>query len=333
MSGGAVADGWNGNNPADRWVSPKTGQFTRSSNSRSLPSFLSRRSLLAGWVEVAGLIVLALAGCTMLAAPSEQKPPTSILAKPRMNPGSCAVEIFFVRFPLGAVVGNEELWRHVDESRLTPETRQILWANGFRAGVLGGCIPSCLAHLLGLHGPKELNPNTPEEELPPTGEVSVAKRHLQIPPRERREILVGSPREELTVFLAEKAGIRGRNYPEAQPVLALSWSPLPEGRLCLQIAPEITFGQPRTRYAAAEGHFRLDVVRPRETFPDMQITVNLAPGEMLILGGFPDRAGTLGHRFFIEDTQQRLVILRPVQTQHDELFRPEEFLRLLGLSG
>ena len=72
----------------------------------------------------------------------------NFLARPQMNPGSCAVEIFFVRFPVSSPLGNDELWREIDETRVPAEARQLLWANGLRAGVVGAGLTPGIVSLL-----------------------------------------------------------------------------------------------------------------------------------------------------------------------------------------
>ncbi len=250
-----------------------------------------------------------------------------------MNPGSCALEVYFIRAPEGSPLVNEELWREIDDSRIPAEIRELLWANGFRVGVVGICIPPAVAALFDLKG--ESTPSSGEgwHTTPIEPSLSVIKRHLQVPPRENRQILLGEAAPELTIFVVERGGVRGRTYAEAQTVLAVAWEPLPQGQIGLQVIPEISHGQPRTRYAASEGHFRLDVVRPRESLSDLRLNVRLIPGEMLVLGCWPNRPGTVGYQFFADQGQQKLVFVRVAQIQHDEVFRPEEFLRLAGVSA
>jgi hypothetical protein len=326
-----------GSIPQNGRTIPKDRDFTHKFGSQSV-YWEGRRPKRRKWdsnpakflVQNGLLCVILTLGCTPVAPTLKGK--ESFLARPQMNPGSCAVEIFFVRFPVGSPVGNEDLWREVDETRVPAETRQLLWANGLRVGVVGIGLTPAVVSLLGLKGSEEGD----KQDLPPVslaGNLTVAKRHLQLPPRERREVLLGPIAEHLTLLVAEKRGVRGRTFEQGQPVLALMWSPLSHGRICLQVTPEVTFGQPQTRYSAIEGHFRLDVVRPRESFLDLQVAVPLNPGEMLVVGCAPDRPGTLGYRFFVQETDQKVVIFRPSQIQHDDLFCPEEFSRLAGASS
>ncbi|MCS7238879.1 MAG: hypothetical protein NZ899_11505 [Thermoguttaceae bacterium] len=246
-----------------------------------------------------------------------------------MNPGSCAIELLFVRFPLGTPEGNDQLWHEIDDSRIAAEARQLLWTNGFKVGIVGTAPPAAVTSLLDLKG-ENLAATGLSTESPVLPAVKVVKRHIQLPPRESRQIYLGEPAEELTLFVAEKSGVRGRSFAQAQTGFTLSWSPLPQGQVCLQVVPEIFHGQPRTKYAAEEGHFRLDFVRPRESFTDLSLSVALAPGEMLVIGCSPDRPGTLGYQFLVDNTEQKLLFIRLAQVQHDEVFCPEDFARLCG---
>ena len=76
---------------------------------------------------------------------------------------------------------------------------------------------------------------------------------------------------------------------------------------------------------------RLEAGRPRRAFDEMTISATLSPGSMLLLSSVPRLPGSLGHHFFTEDNgrlEQKLLVLRLAQTQHDELFTPPEVLQL-----
>jgi hypothetical protein len=64
----------------------------------------------------------------------------------------------------------------------------------------------------------------------------------------------------------------------------------------------------------------------------MAIDAALAPGQMLVLGSLVDRPGSLGHRFFTGQNdgklEQKLLVIRLSQTQHDGLFDPPEVIPL-----
>jgi hypothetical protein len=72
--------------------------------------------------------------------------------------------------------------------------------------------------------------------------------------------------------------------------------------------------------------------RRKRTFDEMTIEARLSPGQMLVLGSLTSRPGSLGHRFFTLQrdgkTEQKLLIVRLAQTQHEELFDPDKALPL-----
>ena len=60
-------------------------------------------------------------------------------------------------------------------------------------------------------------------------------------------------------------------------------------------------------------------------------SATLPPGAMLVLGSLSSRPGSLGHHFFTENDgrlEQKLLVVRLAQTQHDDLFDPAEPLKL-----
>ena len=76
---------------------------------------------------------------------------------------------------------------------------------------------------------------------------------------------------------------------------------------------------------------RLETGRPRKVYDDMTMTANLQPGSMLILSSLSNRPGSLGHYFFTQNDarlEQKLLVVRLAQTQHDGLFSPPEPLKL-----
>ena len=69
---------------------------------------------------------------------------------------------------------------------------------------------------------------------------------------------------------------------------------------------------------------QLNTGRSREVFDRLAAQATLAPGEMLVFSSLPEREGSLGHYFFTEEhsgqLEQKLLVIRLSQTQHDDLF-------------
>ena len=280
-----------------------------------MSSFRSRIGLL-----MVPLVVVAMAGCTPI-----QPPRGKTLDPPSMSPSSCVLDIFFVRFPLGDEEADGPLWDEIDEQRLPGELRQCLARNGFRAGVVGGRMPLALARMLELSGKPAPSGECQQvrlEQLETT--PTVVRRHLQIRDGQRREILASDVCEQRDVLLCTEDGVCGRSYPDAQGVLAVEAHAEPDGRVRLELVPELHYGKHVPRYVGQQYAFRMETSRSRQAFDDLALSVTLTAEEMLVISGLPDRLSSLGHHFFTQDRSgqkdQKLLVIRLSQTQHDDLF-------------
>ena len=270
--------------------------------------------------------LLVLAGCATVELEDGDSP----LAPLEMPPDSAVLEVFFVRFPFGDAEVNGGLWQEIDEQQLSPDLRGRLTQNGFRVGVVGGQIPMRLSKLLEL-----------ADKAPPTGEASqidvadleseprVIRRHLSIRAGRRKEIIASGVYDQLPVLLCEPRQLGGQTYRKVQAVLAVITFPLGDGRIRIELVPELHHDDARPRWVGDQGMLRLEAGRPRREFDEMAISATLAPGSMLLVGSLPHLPGSLGHHFFTEADgrlQQKLLVVRLSQTQHDDLFALPEVL-------
>ena len=270
-------------------------------------------------------------------APLRQGPSESLLKKAQMSPDSFGLEIFFIRFPFGDAEANGQLWNETDEQHFSAEIRQQLAQNGFRVGILSGQIPVALSKLLEL--PEKSPPPGQPMEINSAGlesEPRVARRLLQLRSGRRGEVVVSGTYEQLPVLLRESGEICGQTYYQAQGLLALTPQPERDGRVRLTLIPELHHGQPRQQWVGGEGAdqglLRLQAGRPRRIFDAMTVVATLAPGDMLLMSSLPNRPGSLGHHFFTcgetQRREQKLLVIRLAQTQHNDLLAPNAVLPL-----
>ena len=267
------------------------------------------------------LAVLAIAGCV---TPSHKG--KSPLMPVQMSSDSVVIEMFFVRFPFGDPAVNEKLWEEIDEQCFSPELRERLTSNGFRVGMVGGQMPMELSKLLEL-----------SDKPAPTGKIEgaqvsdlesqprVVRRHLQLRAGQRGEIIASGVYPQLPVLVCESGQLSGRTYNQAQGIFAVKSLPQPDGRVQLEFVPELHHDQPRRRWVGNHGMLRLEASRPKQVYDDMTVAADLSPGEMLVFSSLSNRPGSLGHHFFSEDDgrlEQKLLLVRLSQTQHDVLFDP-----------
>jgi hypothetical protein len=269
-------------------------------------------------------------GCATTALPKGKSP----LMPAQMSPDSVVLDMFFVRVPLGDPEVNDKLWEGVDEQRFAPELRDRLARNGFRAGLLSGQMPAELSKLLELND----KPSTSAEAVSMKAEElekqpRVVRRHLPLRAGREGSIIASSIYPELPVLMSEPGELCGQTYRQAQGIFSIKSFPQADGRVRLVLVPELQHDQPAQRWITDQGMMRLDVRRPTRTFDELALTTDLAPGAMLILSSLPNRPGSLGHHFFTEKvdegrTEQKLLLIRLTQTQHDGLFTPPQPLKL-----
>jgi hypothetical protein len=264
-------------------------------------------------------------GCAPLELTSAAKTP---LAQPKMSPGTAVLDIYFVRFPFGDVDANGALWDEIDEQRLPPELRQRLADNGFRVGVVGSHVPDRLVKLMDLHETATTAPETTAATF--AAQPKVVVRHLQAGAGAREEIACHQAESMTPLLVGDDSGLQGKTFSNGQGIFAMRMHPQRDGAVRIELTPEVQYGEPESRFVAGgagAAEFRLEAGRPKEVFDSMSFEASLGPGEMLALTSLPERSASLGHHFFVETangaTEQKLLIIRVAQTQHDPLFGGE----------
>lgn len=270
-------------------------------------------------------VLVATGACTRIPKPEGKSP----LARAQMSPGACVLDIFFVRFPHADREANGPLWNEIDEQRLPCELRRQLAQNGFRVGLVGGQMPIRLAQMLELTDKTATAGQCQQVRLAEMESApAVVRHHLPLPPGRRREIVASGVCEKLSVLRSTPGGLCGESYTDAQGVLAVEAFPEPDGRVRLEFVPEVHHGQYAQRISGHQQAFRIETSRSQRAFEEMAFSVRLTPGDMLVVSGLPNRPGSLGHGFFTYERagyqEQKLLVIRLSQTQHDGLFAPPD---------
>lgn len=245
-------------------------------------------------------------------------------AKPTAD--SVTLDIIFARAPLGDEAINRDVWNEIDEQQLSSDLRRDLRRNGFRAGVVGGHVPSALASLMHMtdepvESPQETGVKLDDEPL-------VRRRVLQLASGKRGEILASRIYDEAPVLLNRDGQLSGQTFHAAQGVFAIRAHVDHDGRIRLALTPELHHGEPTKQWSGGnEGIFQLNMAKPRELFERLAIDTALAPGQMLVVTCLGDRAGSLGHTFFSNESargpEQKVLLIRVSQTPSAGLFAPE----------
>ena len=294
----------------------------------SLDAFrMSRSPRLIAWLLPLGLAVCL--SCTPL-RPKGKSP----LSPARMSPDAMVLDVFFVPVKFDDPEANVILWQELDEQHFPPEVRRELGKRGFRVGLTGGQVPVTLSRLLDLKG--KAAPGTEDNIACPEtidSESGVLRRHMSLRTGRRGEIHASRTYEKVPVLSTDASGhLGGRDYPRAVGVLAVKACPESDGRVRLDVVPELQYGDVKQRWVGDRGMWRMDAGKDHRPFDELAFSATLTPGHMLVISSLPNRIGSLGHYFLTQDSsgklQQRLLVLRLSQTQHDDLFAPAEVLPL-----
>lgn len=257
------------------------------------------------------------------------------LARPCMSLDSVVLEIYSARFAFDDPKFNKKLWEGVDEQPFAVDLRRAMGEYGLRAGVLQGQIPAELQELLSgaTDGARpaaktQADAASLEEVVVDFEEKSpVRRRVLQLRAAKRGEILVSGVYESLPLLENTAGQLRGKPYSNGQGMLSIKSFPQPDGRVRVDLLPELHYGEPKINYVGDHGIIRLDTSRAKKVFEQLALSATLSSGEMLLVTSLPHRPGSLGHYFFTEQTagalEQKLLIIRLAQTQHDDLFGAE----------
>jgi hypothetical protein len=248
------------------------------------------------------------------------------LAPASMSPDSVVVEVFRIRFPSANQGVNEAVWDEIDEQHFPTHLRRQLAGNGFRVGLIGGQVPITLSRLMQLRdAPPPTGQSTEVSVAAMEEEPTVQRKQMTLRSGKRGEIVVSGIYEQLPVLINRAGELGGKTYYQAQGMLAIKAFPQRDGRVRIEMVPELHHGKLQQRWTANQGVMRLDAGRPRRVFEEMRVEGMLAPGEMLLIGGLSSRPGSLGHHFFTRDNghlERQLLVVRLAQTQHQDMFSP-----------
>ena len=242
------------------------------------------------------------------------------LPSPRMSVNSVAIEIQFV--DVDAAVSADEIWSFADEQVIAPEPRRRINQNGFRCGLLGGELPPVVRQAI-----KQVEIAAADDIVGSgVSEANSRRRVLQSQARRRSKIVATETRDRMTVLLSEGGEIRGTTYQNAQCVFSVRTFPKGDGRVAVELTPEIEYGEAKQRWVGDEGAFRLDASKERHTFDEMRMEAVMSPGQTLVIAPLEEGQG-IGGQFLGErqadGVQQKLLLIRLGQTQLDDLFAPE----------
>lgn len=250
--------------------------------------------------------------------------PMDVGKKNLLPPNTVSFDVFLIQVPYENRGLVRELWGEVDEQDVPWDQRQVLYENGFRAGLMGAGVPEVLSKLISLKG-RPLR--TSLEEVSTTGNNTsplVVSKPVTLQTGDRSLIDVYKdvvPSIPLLSF--ENGEIRGQSYTDAVTMLSVTTKPLPDGSVEFELTPYIQFGSPRIVKRYQHANLVQTEEQPTKTFEELRTRLALRPGQFLVMGVADEQTTGLGHYYFTRgngDLEQKLVVIRLLVTQHDGQF-------------
>jgi hypothetical protein len=227
----------------------------------------------------------------VLLGPSRTRLSVAILSRPPKDP---AVD--------------SAVWAVADEQAVPDDQRAAWEANGLRVGLIRGSLPMEVS--------AAMNPE------PPGKKADVVE--IDQPDGEPTDVDLAPAVAKVTLLLARDGRTVGKDYDDARGLLRViaSRDGVPEGKIRLRLVPEIRHGPVQHGFGAAptSGPFQPKefVVKDgqaEEQFRDLAASVDLRPGQVLVVGARGDSARGLGGFLFHgtepggERPAQRLVLI------------------------
>lgn len=241
-------------------------------------------------------------------------------AATRPAPKTIPIEMVFVRSDLHDAQLGDEVWAFVDEQILDDALRRRLAANGLRAGVITGTLPTALAARF------EPPSTTEPDQLPegPAANPAVARRMLRLLPGRETEIVAATGVAELVLLEHDGEAVHGGTYREASTHFALKSWPAADGRIRLELTPTVKHGPMQRSWVGEEGVFRMENGQRRHVLDRLRFSLTIPADALLLVGPAGDGASTVGDAFFRDRSAgaptMRLLAIRPQARTVDPLF-------------
>jgi hypothetical protein len=264
--------------------------------------------------------MLVASGCAPLG-----KSPSSPTRLPvaRAAPDAVVLDIAFLRLPAVDADGYQRIWDAAEELVFPAELRRELAANGIRVGILGPELPGRLHELM--ESPRNpLEGLSENEDADP--EITGTKHDLPLRAGHRAKIKASKTHSTLPLLLNEHGLVRGYQLTDAQCLFGLRQFPQPDGRVKLELTPEIEHGSVKSRWTGGDGMIIPQTGQDRLVLDRLRLDGLVSPGQSLLVSTTSDIKG-LGEHFFSETAgsavQRRLLVIRVARTQLDDLFAAE----------
>ena len=240
----------------------------------------------------------------------------------RMASDSVGLKLAVAEIPVEDFEKLEEFWAWLDAQSIPLDVRREWDRNGMRGAIAPPHLPAVFHELFG------------ETRIEGVEHTADAGKHNLLTHKvkwnrsnEVEMILVSKPYERLH-WTVQRSDGRQRTGANAQANCCFFLRSIPkgDGSVEVRIRPGIRFGQPKAKFKVRGDDFLYQSDQEEIEFDELELATRMRLGETLVIGSTYQSEG-LGNAFFQNDQSesktQRILLVRIIRTQLDDLFAPE----------
>lgn len=279
---------------------------------------------------VLALLACALASCESLKLHDKDEPRLisadhKTLQRLRLAPDAVVFDVLIAHVPYNERDLVKNLWKDVDELEVDPTKRAALNEQGFRVGLLGASMPESLSRLLALKG-RELRSSLIEDVDLSKVESALApisySKPVSLRAGTKSSIVMRSDVIPSAPILEKSpdGALQGKTYADVTPIFNVAIEQSADGSVLFDLAPFLRYGASQTVTRYQHGQLVKTQEQPTKSFDNLRFSINLRPGQFLVIGASDTKTNALGRYFFNEggdDFEQTVLVLRLLVTQHD----------------
>ena len=232
------------------------------------------------------------------------------------------IDVFVIRVPYDRRELFERFWNDVFENEIPIETRNRLYQNGLRQGMLSAKIPVSLERLLDL---KDIPPQNPFIKVSQAGPAALGEplfKRFEITMLQKQpvEFPTCDTIPKLPVLAMVDGKPAGKVYENACGKILITTDEQPDGSVLVKTVPEIHFGAETREITAEHGAFRPRVFRSKIQFDQLAVETKLLLGQWVVIGPETRHRAGFGRDILSQgdgDKEQILIGIRLRQTQKD----------------
>jgi len=267
-------------------------------------------------------VLLTLSGCKLWN--EKQSAPPSELPTPRVSDDTVMVELARISLTDEEIELFESSWAEIDEQILPIEQRRVLAENGIRVGLINFHVPVAIRDIMAGGVSSQADGSSSDGLVSIDQQQRIAINHRRFPKGKRSEYVLGATVPEISILEAKEGKIQGKTYRQAQCKLAMRATPQNDGRVTMEVLPEIHHGNQKQHIAADQGMFRIETRQERKVFDQAKFAATVQSGQTLVITSTQKPRG-LGQALFQRDqsgiAQRQVVLLRLSGSQFDDLFQ------------